>query len=79
MEYFDYRAVARSMHVPPAVLKTIIAEVRRDFPRDRMMFELHVMRAVRSGYWRTRKAAGTAALQVSDPPAEYTVKAGRRP
>jgi hypothetical protein len=51
IEYFDYQRVAREMKVPGAILKKIEKEVKEDFPKDKMMYELHVLRALRSRYW----------------------------
>ena len=51
IEYFDYQRVAREMKVPAAILKKIKKEVKEEFPRDKMMYELHVLRALRSRYW----------------------------
>lgn len=51
VEYFDYQRVAREMKVPSAILKKIEKEVKEDFPKDKMMYELHVLRALRSRYW----------------------------
>lgn len=52
IEYFDYRQVARKMKVPDTVLKKIEREVKKEFPYDKMMYELHVLRAVKSKYWQ---------------------------
>ena len=51
IEYFDYQRVAREMKVPDAILKKIRKEVKQEFPGDKMMYELHVLRALRSRYW----------------------------
>jgi len=51
VEYFDYRRVAREMKVTDAILKKIEKEVKEEFPKDKMMYELHVLRALRSRYW----------------------------
>ncbi len=51
IEYFDYQKVAREMNVPDTTLKKIEKEVKKEFPKDKMMYELHVLRAVRSEYW----------------------------
>lgn len=51
IEYFDYRKIAREMKIPASTLKKIEREVKREFPHDKMMYELHVLRAVRSKYW----------------------------
>jgi hypothetical protein len=52
IEYFDYPRVAKVMKVPATILKEIEKEVKKEFPKDKMMYELHVLRAVRSKYWR---------------------------
>lgn len=52
IEYFDYKKVAREMKVPDRILKEIENEVKKEFPSDRMMYELHVLRAIRSKYWQ---------------------------
>ena len=55
IEYFDYEKVAQKRHVPETVLKRIERHAKSEFPIDRMMYELHVLRAVRSGYWQHAK------------------------
>ena len=40
------------MNVPNAILKKIEKEVKFEFPKDKMMYELHVLRALRSKYWQ---------------------------
>lgn len=55
MRYFDYKQVAREAHIPDPKLAEICDLVRREFPKDEMMYELHVLRvcaAVRDGYVR---------------------------
>jgi len=52
IEYFDYQKMAEEMHVPAAILRAIEREVKEEFPKDRMMYELHVLRAIRSKYWQ---------------------------
>ena len=52
VEYFDYPKIAKEMKVPATILKKIEKEVKKEFPSDRMMYELHVLRAVRSKYWQ---------------------------
>ena len=51
IEYFDYQKVAKEMNIPNTTLKKIEKEVKKEFPTDRMMYELHVLRALRSRYW----------------------------
>ena len=45
MHYFDYEKVARQAHVSPEKLDELSQVIRQDFPRDDMMFELHLLRA----------------------------------
>ena len=45
MPYFDYEKVAREAHIPPEKLKELSQVIRREFPRDEMMCELHLLRA----------------------------------
>lgn len=52
IEYFDYQKVAKEMNIPNTTLKKIEKEVKKEFPTDRMMYELHVLRALRSKYWQ---------------------------
>jgi hypothetical protein len=52
IEYFDYQKVAKDMKVPDSILKKIEKEVKEEFPKDKMMYELHVLRALRSKYWQ---------------------------
>ena len=54
IEYFDYPKVARQLKVPDDVLKKIEREVKTDFPSDKMMFELHVLRAIKSRHRESR-------------------------
>lgn len=52
MHYFDYRKVARQAGIPDDKLRAIVRSVKREFGRDTMMLELHVLRicmAVRDG------------------------------
>ncbi len=53
MRYFDYRKVAKEARIPPAKMAKLIAAMRKEFPKDNMMFELHVLRAwlaIRDGH-----------------------------
>lgn len=44
--YFDYLAVARECRLTPDQIAALEAVERREFPDDRMMFELHMLRAL---------------------------------
>jgi hypothetical protein len=53
MRYFDYGKVADEAGISPRKLTRLEVAVRREFPRDDMMFELHILRvctAIRDGY-----------------------------
>ena len=45
MDYFDYTKVAREADLGDAELHRLCEAIRPEFPRDDMMFELHVLRA----------------------------------
>ena len=51
IKYFDYQKVAKDMKMPASILKKIEKEVKAEFPKDKMMYELHVLRAIKSKYW----------------------------
>ena len=51
IEYFDYKRVAKEMRVPNTIVRKIENEVEKDFPSDKMLYELHVLRALKSKYW----------------------------
>jgi hypothetical protein len=53
MRYFDYEKVAQAARIPPDKLEEMSRSVRQDFPKDDMMYELHLLRiclAVRDGH-----------------------------
>jgi hypothetical protein len=45
VQYFDYEKMAREAHIPTDKLDELRRITRQDFPRDEMMFELHLLRA----------------------------------
>ena len=45
MRYFDYEKAAREAGITEEQLKEVCASIRREFPKDDMMYELHVLRA----------------------------------
>jgi hypothetical protein len=51
IEYFDYERTAKEMKVPNTIVKKIEKEVKKEFPFDKMLYELHVLRALKSKYW----------------------------
>jgi len=50
IEFFDYQKLAKEKKMPANILRKIAAEVKHEFPKDRMMFELHMLRVINSGY-----------------------------
>lgn len=54
IEYFDYKRIAEEMRIPPTIVKKTEDEVKKDFPYDKMMYELHVLRALKSKYWEKK-------------------------
>ncbi|MGO8737001.1 MAG: hypothetical protein ACLQVM_29900 [Terriglobia bacterium] len=45
MSYFDYEGVAREARIPAEKLEELRHLIREEFPRDEMMYELHLLRA----------------------------------
>ncbi|MGO9271599.1 MAG: hypothetical protein ACLQOO_15275 [Terriglobia bacterium] len=45
MHYFDYEKVALEAHISTEGLDDLRQVIRQDFPRDEMMYELHLLRA----------------------------------
>jgi hypothetical protein len=45
VNYFDYEKPPRLAHIPPEKLDELSRVMRRDFPTDEMMYELHLLRA----------------------------------
>jgi hypothetical protein len=45
MRYFDYEKVAREAKIPADKLEKLRKVIRAEFPRDEMMYELHLLRA----------------------------------
>ena len=43
---FNYEAVAKRINLPEERLSEIGKIIRKDFPRDEMMFELHMLRVL---------------------------------
>ena len=43
--YFDYEEVAREAHIPARKLEELRRLIKREFPRDEIMHELHLLPA----------------------------------
>ncbi|MGH8070464.1 MAG: hypothetical protein ACRERE_35555 [Candidatus Entotheonellia bacterium] len=53
MGYFEYEKIAREANIPPDKLEELRQLVRREFPKDDMMYELHLLRicmAIKQGF-----------------------------
>ena len=44
MRYFDYEKVAREAHLSSDQLNALCHLIRKEFPTDDMLYELHVLR-----------------------------------
>lgn len=45
MRYFDYERIAQEAGISPDKMAKLITIIRQEFPKDDLMFELHVLRA----------------------------------
>jgi len=64
MSYFSWQKAAREAKIPAAKLAALRRSIRRDFPRDDMMYELHLLRtcmAVARGWITLEEALAPAA------------------
>ena len=50
--YFDYEKVAKELDIPDSILKKILKDMKIEYPNDKMMYELHVLRAIKRKYWK---------------------------
>lgn len=48
MRYFDFTKVAKEARISARDLARLRAVVRREFPKDQMLFELHMLRVCMS-------------------------------
>ena len=51
IEFFDYLKMAKKEKISKDIVQKIENDVREEFPNDKMLFELHVLRALKSKYW----------------------------
>ncbi|OGF58595.1 MAG: hypothetical protein A2Y62_07925 [Candidatus Fischerbacteria bacterium RBG_13_37_8] len=47
-ECFDYKTIAMKLNIPKKRLKQLEDMIYKEFPRDKMMFELHMLRLLNS-------------------------------
>jgi hypothetical protein len=43
---FDYKLIGKNQHIPQAVLDKFENEAANEFPFDKMLMEIHVLRAI---------------------------------
>ena len=48
MDYFDYESVAREARLTEEELRQLAETVRRDYPSNKMLYELRLLRACRA-------------------------------
>jgi hypothetical protein len=48
MRHFNYEKVAKQAKIPARKLARLRAVIRREFPKDDMLFELHMLRVCTS-------------------------------
>jgi hypothetical protein len=53
--YFDLEKAAQEANIPAPILQQLKSEAKNEFSRDPMMYELHVLRGIKSKFW-TKKA-----------------------
>jgi hypothetical protein len=52
---FDYKSAAKDMQIPSEVMLRIENEVQNEFPDDKMLKELHILRALNSYVAKNKK------------------------
>jgi hypothetical protein len=53
VSYFAYETIAREANIPPDQLQELRQLVRREFPKDDMLYDLHLLRicmAIKQGF-----------------------------
>jgi hypothetical protein len=52
--YFDIEKAAKESKVPGSILQQLKNEAKVEFHHDPMMYELHVLRAIKSRFWEKK-------------------------
>lgn len=52
--YFDIEMAVKKSKVPDRILQMIKSEAKTEFNHDPMMYELHVLRAIKSRFWEKK-------------------------
>ena len=45
---FDYHSFGENLNIPIEIIKEFEEEARNEFPADKMLMEIHVLRAIKS-------------------------------
>ena len=45
---FDYQSVANRLGISDNIVKKVVKEVKKEIPNDKMIMELHILRALKS-------------------------------
>lgn len=62
MRYFDYQKMAIEANIPKSKLEELSKAIRQEFPKDDMMYELHLLRvcmSIRDGHVNVDEAIQT--------------------
>ena len=65
MRFFNFEGVAHEAGIPDDKLNRLCQSIRLEFPKDDMMYELHVLRAcmaIKDGYITLEDAIGSTKL-----------------
>lgn len=52
--YFDIEKAVKESKVPDSILRQLKSEAKAEFHHDPMMYELHVLRAIKSRFWKKK-------------------------
>jgi hypothetical protein len=52
--YFNIEKARKESKIPENIFRTIKTEAKAEFPHDPMMYELHVLRAIKSKFWEKK-------------------------
>jgi hypothetical protein len=55
--YFDITTAAQEANIPANILQQICTEAKAEFSHDPMMYELHVLRAIKSRFWTKKNVS----------------------
>lgn len=52
--YFDIEKAVKESKIPDNILQQLKNEAKDEFRHDQMMYELHVLRAIKSRFWEKK-------------------------